>query len=65
MGIVGLYGILVPSDGRAEIVHVNTGTVLSNASRLPEPVAHFDEALQLKTDFAKVQTGLARLRAVR
>jgi len=65
MGNAGLYGILQPSDGRAEIIHVNPGTLLSGTSRLPEPVAHFDEALQLKTDFAKVQTGLARLRAVR
>ena len=54
-----LCGILEPSDGRAEIIRVNPSTVLSSASRLPKPVAHFDEALQFKTEDAGTSGGPA------
>ena len=47
-----LCGILEPSDGRAEITRVNPGTVLYSASRLPEAMAHLDEALRLKANDA-------------
>ena len=47
-----LCGILEPSDGRAQTTRVNLGIVLSSAGRLPEAMAHWDEALRLKTDDA-------------
>ena len=47
-----LCGILEPSEGRARIARLDLGTVLSSASRLPEPVAHFDEGLPPKTEDA-------------
>jgi ABC-type multidrug transport system ATPase subunit len=59
-----LCGILDPGDGRAQIARVNLGTVLPSAGQLPEAMAHLDEALRLKTDYAKAQNRLARLRAV-
>jgi len=59
-----LCGILEPSDGRAQIVRVNLGTVLSSAGRLPEPMAHRDEALRLKTDDAGTRASLQPARRV-
>ena len=59
-----LCGILEPSDGRAEITRVNLGTVLSSASRLPEAMAHLDEALRLKTNDAGTRASLQLARRV-
>jgi ABC-type multidrug transport system ATPase subunit len=59
-----LCGILEPSDGRAEITRINPGTVLSSASRLPEAMAHLDEALRLKTNDAGTRASLQLPRRV-
>jgi ABC-2 type transport system ATP-binding protein len=59
-----LCGILEPSDGRAEITRVNLGTVLSSAGRLPEAMAHLDEALRLKTDDAGTRASVQLPRRV-